>query len=287
VRAVGLTRPQFRGVTAYDHLAAIYDEWQDRHGCFADQVLPRLERALGGFSDVSSFLDVGCGTGTLLLALAEKYSGLRLRGVDASSAMLERARQKPGAAQVEWVCAPMDRAQRPPRFAAAGAFFNTLNHLPDRDALRRVFENMAAALLPGGRLLFDVNNALGFRRWCNQGTARYGGPTWSLEIATRFDERARRSFATICVERDGQRWENDLQQRLFEDEEIAAALAGARFTVESRTAWSPYQDQVPGTTFWVARADGAPARAGRTPPSRESGQGAPRRPARRRTGARR
>jgi SAM-dependent methyltransferase len=241
-------------VTAYDQLAAIYDDWQDRHGCFAHQTLPRVERALGGFSDVSSFLDVGCGTGTLLLALAERHPGLRLRGVDASSAMLERARQKSGAERVEWICAPMDRAQRPPRFAAAGAFFNTLNHLPDRDALQRVFQNMAAALLPGGRLLFDVNNVLGFRRWGDQGTARYDGPAWNLEVASRFDEAARRSFVTIRVERDGQRWEDDLEQRLFDDDEIAAALASARFTVESRASWSPYQDQVPGATFWVARA---------------------------------
>ena len=46
-------------------------------------------------------LDLGCGTGTLSCALAER--GHRVTGVDPAAAMLAVARRKPHAEQVEWV----------------------------------------------------------------------------------------------------------------------------------------------------------------------------------------
>jgi ubiquinone/menaquinone biosynthesis C-methylase UbiE len=48
-----------------------------------------------------SVLDLGCGTGTLCCALAER--GHRVTGVDPAAAMLDVAKRKPHAKQVEWV----------------------------------------------------------------------------------------------------------------------------------------------------------------------------------------
>src|SRR5215471_5871396 len=48
-----------------------------------------------------SVLDLGCGTGALCCALAER--GHRVTGVEPAAAMLEVARRKPIADQVEWV----------------------------------------------------------------------------------------------------------------------------------------------------------------------------------------
>lgn len=48
-----------------------------------------------------SVLDLGCGTGTLCCALAER--GHRVTGVDPAAAMLAVARRKAHAEQVEWV----------------------------------------------------------------------------------------------------------------------------------------------------------------------------------------
>ena len=46
-------------------------------------------------------LDLGCGTGTLCCALAER--GHRVTGVDGAAAMLAVARRKPHAEKIEWV----------------------------------------------------------------------------------------------------------------------------------------------------------------------------------------
>jgi SAM-dependent methyltransferase len=50
-------------------------------------------------------------------------------------------------------------------FDAAGAFFNTLNHLPDAAALGRALAAVAGALRPGALVAFDLNNVAGYQRW--------------------------------------------------------------------------------------------------------------------------
>ena len=49
-----------------------------------------------GTRDGESVLDVGCGTGSLAFALAERFSGGALRGVDFSSAYTDHARKRNG-----------------------------------------------------------------------------------------------------------------------------------------------------------------------------------------------
>ncbi|HUO01410.1 MAG TPA: class I SAM-dependent methyltransferase [Rhizomicrobium sp.] len=49
----------------------------------------------------SSLIEVGCGTGRNLIAIARRYPQARLYGLDASQAMLEIARTKIGAAGLE------------------------------------------------------------------------------------------------------------------------------------------------------------------------------------------
>jgi SAM-dependent methyltransferase len=98
-------------------------------------------------------LDVGCGTGTLLLAAAERVSpsGV-LRGIEPSPEMAARARQKAEALRVplEIVEASADSLPYPP--ASFDAVFSTLvfHHLPksmQEDTIREI----RRVLRPGGR----------------------------------------------------------------------------------------------------------------------------------------
>jgi len=103
-----------------------------------------------------SVLDLGCGTGTLCCALAER--GHRVTGVDPAAAMLAVARSKPHAEQVEWVesSAQSYKAQR--RFdliVMTGHAFQIL--LTDADALA-VLETMRGHLKQRGRVAFETRN---------------------------------------------------------------------------------------------------------------------------------
>src|SRR5688572_8108491 len=92
----------------YDALAPIYDDWQATSGMVsfaavaADKLIDvlaheaqRLKQA--GASARAAFLDLGCGTGTMLLDVREALPSWRLAGADTSAGMLQMARRKRGA----------------------------------------------------------------------------------------------------------------------------------------------------------------------------------------------
>ena len=103
-----------------------------------------------------SVLDLGCGTGTLCCALAQR--GHRATGVDPAAAMLAVARSKPYAEHVEWIesSAQTYRSQR--RFdlvIMTGHAFQVL--LRDNEMLAAL-ETMQRHLKDGGRVAFETRN---------------------------------------------------------------------------------------------------------------------------------
>lgn len=103
-----------------------------------------------------SVLDLGCGTGTLCCALAERGHGVT--GVDPAGAMLAVARRKPHAEQVEWVESSAQSYKSQRRFdlvVMTGHAFQIL--LTDADALA-VLETMRGHLNEGGKVAFETRN---------------------------------------------------------------------------------------------------------------------------------
>jgi SAM-dependent methyltransferase len=245
----------------YLALASVYDEWQERFGPFWRLALPRLLATVdrhGLPAGPPAFVDLGCGTGALLLALRRLRPGWTLTGIDASAAMLESAARKPGAAEVRWVHASFEHpwlacaAPAGARIAAAGSFFDAINHAAAPGALGRVCAATAQALAPGGLFVFDVNNRRGFEAWW-QGRRFYRASGWTLTMDAAFDGRSGLAEGRAVVERRDTLQTSAVTERCFSDEEIRAALEGAGFSVEASDPWRPLPDDVPGKTWWVAR----------------------------------
>lgn len=98
-------------------------------------------------------LDVGCGTGTLLLFAAEVEPGAVLVGVDIDDRILERARRK---IAVRGLPVQLERASATELPYADGCFervFSTLalHHLP-KEEKARAFAEAYRVLRPGGEL---------------------------------------------------------------------------------------------------------------------------------------
>jgi SAM-dependent methyltransferase len=239
----------------YDALAPIYDAWQaaDDTTPFALLVHDKLERELAraARAPVRSFLDLGCGTGTLPLALARAHSDWRLAGLDASASMLAHAARRPGAERVTWLQASLAHPL-PLRFPfdAAGAFYDTLNHLPDAGALRSTIAAVAGALRPGGLFAFDLTNELGFERWW-RGRNQWRGDGWNLTVATRYDSAARTGSADVTLEREGVVSRFRLLERCFTEAEVRRALTAAGLLVDNAEPWSPFAIDAPGKTWWI------------------------------------
>ena len=137
-----------------------------------------------------SVLDLGCGTGTLCCALARR--GHRVTGVDPAAAMLDVARSKPCAEQVEWVESPAQSYKSYRRFdliVMTGHAFQIL--LTDADILA-VFDTMRGHLKEHGRVAFETRNPR--VDWAGEWAARPprmlpgGQIVETLEITNQADE---------------------------------------------------------------------------------------------------
>lgn len=101
-------------------------------------------------------LDLGCGTGTLCCALAER--GHQVTGVDPAAAMLAIARTKPYSERADWVESSAQTYRSNRRFdliVMTGHTFQAL--LSDADALA-VLDTMRRHLNEHGKVAFETRN---------------------------------------------------------------------------------------------------------------------------------
>jgi SAM-dependent methyltransferase len=135
----------------YDAVATTYDEaWLTHLRPVTDALLARLpEPPTGGL------LDLGCGTGHATAALAARWPGRPLLGVDLSSAMLEQARAKGACAAAEFVCEDLLAALRRQPPGRAALIFSAWAIGYSRPS--EVIAQAGRALAPGGVLAFVVN----------------------------------------------------------------------------------------------------------------------------------
>jgi len=136
---------------AYEHprLTAIYDALDPDRSDLA------VYSALVDEFGARTILDIGCGTGTLALLLADR--GLEVTAVDVAAGMLDVARAKPGADQVKWLhtCA----ARLPPLqvdlAVMTGNVAQAIVEPADWDA---TLTGAYDALRPRGRLVFETRD---------------------------------------------------------------------------------------------------------------------------------
>jgi SAM-dependent methyltransferase len=102
----------------------------------------------------SRYDELGIGTGRIAIPLAER--GIRVHGIDLSSEMVERLRQKPGGDGIEVTIGDFATTRLDSRFSLAYLVFNTIMNLTSLDQQIACFQNVAAHLVPGGRFVIEV-----------------------------------------------------------------------------------------------------------------------------------
>lgn len=131
----------------YEKLARFYD--LEHAELTADLVFYlHFARQAGG-----PVLEVGCGTGRILLHLAP--AGIEITGVDSSTAMLAIAGSKLGK-RVPLIEGDMRTVTLPGRYALVIISINTFMHLLTTSDQLDALTNLARHLAPGGRLIIDL-----------------------------------------------------------------------------------------------------------------------------------
>jgi SAM-dependent methyltransferase len=135
-----------------DACAGFYDQI---YGAVARNVVATLiAQAAGG-----RVLELGSATGRVALAL--QAAGLRRYvGVEASVAMIDTMRAKPGGREFDIVHGDFSECALPGRFDLIFALVSTFQLLPSARQQAAAFKHLAAYLNPGGTLLLECFDAL-------------------------------------------------------------------------------------------------------------------------------
>ncbi|HKH16810.1 MAG TPA: class I SAM-dependent methyltransferase [Solirubrobacteraceae bacterium] len=138
----GFDDPAFFG----DRWADVYDERTTLDPA------PAVE-FLAGLAGSRRVLELALGTGRVALPLASR--GLTVEGVEASEAMVEKLRAKPGGEQIPVAIGDMADVPAKGPFGLVYLVFNTLFNLPSADRQADCLRNVARVLEPDGAFVIE------------------------------------------------------------------------------------------------------------------------------------
>jgi len=181
-------------------------------------------------------LDVGCGTGTFALLLAER--GLEVTGVDPAAGSLGAARAKPGAEQVRWVhgdatALPLMQAD------LATMTGNVAQAIIDPSDWEGTLRGVHEALRPGGHLVFETRDPAcrGWQGW-NRAASYKATKIQGVGVVQSWVELTDVSGPLVSFRwtwvfgSDGQVLTSDSTLRFRERDEVCAALLTHGYAVD-------------------------------------------------------
>jgi SAM-dependent methyltransferase len=133
-------------------VAATYDD--DSAEMFDPAVVEPAVDFLAQLAGSGRALELGIGTGRIAVPLAGR--GVPVHGIDLSSAMVARLREKPGAQDIEVTIGDFATTTVDESFSLAYLVFNTIGNLTTQEAQISCFRNVAAHLEPGGCFVIEV-----------------------------------------------------------------------------------------------------------------------------------
>jgi SAM-dependent methyltransferase len=139
----------------HPRLIAIYDALDPDRGDL--DVYAAIAEGLGA----RRVLDLGCGTGTFALLLANR--GFEVIGVDPAGGSLDVARAKPGSSRVHWIQG--DATALPPmQVDLVTMTANVAQAIVDRLEWEGTLHGVYGALRPGGHFVFETRDPA-YRAW--------------------------------------------------------------------------------------------------------------------------
>ena len=180
-------------VNPWDEYAIEFGQWLERREAGRPEsggIVGRMLDLLGDL-DGRETLDAGCGEGRLARILAA--GGARVTGIDLSPRLIEMARAKDAAGDIDYRLADLSR----PLPELTGAFDLIASHLVLNDVrdYRGFISNLSMMAKPGARLVLGFNNPYSsvvrehVADYFASGTmATYGG-LWQAGIKARYYHR--------------------------------------------------------------------------------------------------
>ena len=191
--------------------------------------------AIAAELDAKRVLDIGCGTGTFALLLAQH--GYEVIGIDPARASLDVARNKPGEERVCWI---QGDATRLPvlQVDLATMTGNVAQAITDESHWERTLHAVREVLRPGGTLVFETRDPeyRAWRLWNRADSYRVTKIGGVGEVETWVDllkvDGALVSFRWTYVFPDGGVLTSDSTLRFRSREQIETSLATQGYVVD-------------------------------------------------------
>jgi hypothetical protein len=135
-----------------ERVAERYDETSA--DMFEPAVVSPVVDFLAGLARDGAALELGIGTGRIALPLSQQ--GVRVHGIDLSTAMVAKLRAKPGAEDIGVTIGDFATTTVEGPFSLAYLVFNTIMNLTTQDEQVACFQNVAAHVEPGGCFVIEV-----------------------------------------------------------------------------------------------------------------------------------
>lgn len=135
-----------------EQVAARYDETEAER--FDEGAIDPCVDLLAELAGGGRALELGIGTGRIALPLARR--GIQVHGIDLSTAMVARLREKPGGEDLPVTIGDFATTRVEGSFSLVYLVYNTIMNLTTQAAQVACFRNVAAHLGPGGRFLIEV-----------------------------------------------------------------------------------------------------------------------------------
>lgn len=218
----------------YTAFAQIYDELMRDvpYPEWARYALERIGDVVPPRPEGWRLLDLACGTGRVTAELVRL--GHRVTGVDRSAAMLSVARRR--VPEATFKRADLRRFRVPEPVDACLCLYDSLNYLPDAEALRAAFHRVRGAVRAGGVFVFDLNSPARLAA-IRTGIERHDGDGYTLFWRNRYLPAARAWEARLtCYEQGARgrvrRWEERHLEYAHEPRDVLDALHAAGFEAE-------------------------------------------------------
>ncbi|GGX53393.1 methyltransferase [Tateyamaria omphalii] len=133
---------------------AVAKSYDDDHGGGDPALIERTVKCLKGLTGTGSVLEFAVGTGRIALPL--RASGVDVKGIELSKAMVAELRKKETGPPMDVTIGDMTSAQVPGQFSLVFLVFNTIDNLVTQEAQIACFKNAARHLDKGGRFLIET-----------------------------------------------------------------------------------------------------------------------------------
>lgn len=223
-------------MSRYEGLAGCYDVFTDDVGYpqWADYFEALFSRHE---TEVSSVLDLGCGTGSLSMLFAER--GYEVIGVDASVEMLAQAQAKLATCEKIpplFLCQEMEELDLYGTVDAAVSSLDSISYLDGVEALNQALGRLKFFVRPGGLFIFDVNTDAKFKSISGNSFLREDEENVCIWSAA-YDEASKYCLMRMNLfQKNGALWSRSCEEHeeyAFSQEEICTSLAQNGFVLEA------------------------------------------------------